>query len=179
MGKKKEPPKTDFQNCGFKLTCKQNNTQSHTILKHKFYPYRASEDALSFTFKSISEERVVPKKAEFTVMSENVYNFAFGDLDDKGEIDDLAITNNKDTHLVFATVIQILLDFLDNNESKLVYFKGSTPARTRMYQIILRKEKANWKDRLIVYGIKNDDTIPFKTDCKFDAFICKTKQKVK
>lgn len=149
------------------------STQSHTILKHNYYPFRATEDYLSFTFESVSEQRVVRKKAEFTVMSENVYNFGFGDVTDEGEIDDLAVTDNKDTYMVFATLIQILLDFFKTHNNKFVYFTGSTQSRTRMYQIVLSKEKANWKDILIVYGMSDGEAVPFETDCKFDAFMIK------
>ena len=107
-------------------------------------------------------------------MSENVYNFGFGDVNDDGQIDDLAVTDNKDTYAVFATLIQILFDFFKTHENKYVYFIGSTQSRTRMYQIILSKERTNWEGRLIVYGLLDGDTLPFEIDCRFDAFIITT-----
>ncbi|MCE7067997.1 DUF6934 family protein [Dyadobacter sp. CY326] len=144
-------------------------------MKHSFYPFRASEDYLSFTFESISKQRIVRKKAEFVKIYADVYNFAFGDLNDEGEIDDLVVTNNKDMEIVFATLIRILLDYLTKYEDNWVYFKGSTPSRTRMYQIILTKEKVHWEDMLIIYGIIDGETYPFELNCRFDAFII-TKQ---
>jgi hypothetical protein len=144
-------------------------------LKHNHYPYQASEDYLSFTFQSISEKRIVRKKAEFLLISDDLCNFAFGDLTDKNQIDDRAVTDNKDMNMVLATIIQILLEFLETHKNKAVYFQGSTTSRTRMYQIILRKEKPNWENKLIVYGIFNDEIMPYETDFAFDAFIVKQK----
>ncbi|MCF2520551.1 DUF6934 family protein [Dyadobacter sp. CY351] len=144
-------------------------------MKHNYYPYLASEDYLSFTFSSISQKHIVRKKAEFLLISEDVCNFAFGDLTENNEIDDRAVTDNKDTNMVLATVIRILLEFLDTHKNKAVYFQGSTPSRTRMYQIILRKEKPNWETSLIVYGIFDGEIMPYETDFKFDAFIVKQK----
>ncbi|MCF0050926.1 hypothetical protein LXM25_12710 [Dyadobacter sp. LJ53] len=144
-------------------------------MKHKFYPYRASGDFLRFTFESISEQRIVRKKAEFVPISPVLYNFAFGDVIDDEEINDLAVTNNKDTYTVLATVIRIIQDFLSSNEDKLVYFQGSTPSRTRMYQIILTKEMANWEEKFTVYGVIDGEMMPFKIDFRFDAFIIQLK----
>ena len=144
-------------------------------MKHSFYPFRASEDALSFTFKSISEKRIILKKAEFVKISDNVYNFAFGDVNTEGRIDDLVVTNNQDSETVFATVIRILLVFLKAHNSDAVYFEGSTPSRTRMYQIILTKERVNWEQKFVVYGFCGDELETFETDCRYDAFIIKLK----
>ncbi|MCF0064211.1 hypothetical protein MUK70_26530 [Dyadobacter chenwenxiniae] len=144
-------------------------------MRHHYYPYLASEDYLSFTFKSISEKRIICKKAEFLPISDDIYNFAFGDLADENAIDDRAVTDNKDMNMVLATIIQILLEFLETHKNKAVYFQGSTTSRTRMYQIILRREKPNWENRLIVYGIFNDEIMPYETDFSFDAFIVKQK----
>jgi hypothetical protein len=144
-------------------------------LKHEFYPFRASEDFLRYTFESISEQRVVHKKAEFVLISPHLYNFAFGDLIDDDEINDLVVTNNKDTHKVLATIIRIIQDFLASNGSESVYFQGSTPSRTRMYQIILTKERKNWESEFTVYGVIDGEMMPFKIDFRFDAFIIQLK----
>ncbi len=108
-------------------------------------------------------------------MSDGLYNFGFGDLNNQNDVDDLVVTDNKDTGMVLATLIQILVVFLETHSGKAVHFKGSTCSRTRMYQIILTKEKASWENKLTVYGIVNGDIMPFEIDFKFDAFIVKQK----
>lgn len=135
----------------------------------------ASEDSLSFAFDSISGQRIIRKKAEFVLISADLYNFAFGDVNEEDEIDDFVVSNNKDMDKVFATLIQILITFLKTHKGKGVYFKGSTPSRTRMYQIILNKERANWEGLLAVYGSYNGNLMPFETDHRYNSFIVELK----
>lgn len=149
--------------------------QKHTRMNHKFYALQSSEDYLTFNFQSISSDRVVAKRIQFVPIQNDLYNLAFGDLDEKGEIDDLIVTNNNDTHQVLATVIQAIFLFLNNYQQCSVYFEGSTSSRTRLYQIILAKEMQNWNDTFTVFGISEGLISGFETERDFDSFIVRLK----
>ncbi|WAC10441.1 DUF6934 family protein [Dyadobacter pollutisoli] len=112
-------------------------------MNQKFYPLTASADSLTFTFQSLSTHKTVPKEIQFIKITDKLYNLAFGDLQMNDEIDDLVVTNNKDTELVLATVIQAIQAFLKSYSQNAVYFTGSTPSRTRLYRIILNREYVN------------------------------------
>jgi hypothetical protein len=144
-------------------------------LKHNYYTFKASSDHTAFTFNSLSVDRLVLKKVEFVKISDRLYNLAFGDVMHNGDIDDIVVTNNSDTSKVLATVIQILLAFFEDYRNAAVYFRGSTPARTRMYQILLTREKVNWQNRFVVNGIVAGQMFPFVDDFRFEAFIIKLK----
>ena len=85
------------------------------------------------------------------------YNLGFGDLDPStGKINDLAVTNNKDREKILATVAATVLDFIKRFPDAIIYAKGSTLARTRLYQIGIA---AHWDEIgsvLYVYGYEKD-----------------------
>ena len=149
--------------------------RKHTRMKHKFYALQSSADYLTFNFHSISSARIVAKRIQFVPIRDDLYNLAFGDLDEKGEIDDLIVTNNNDTHQVLATVIQAILLFLNNYQNCSVYFEGSASARTRLYQIILAREMQHWSDTFTVLGISKGIITPFETERDFDSFVVRLK----
>jgi uncharacterized protein DUF6934 len=74
------------------------------------------------------------------------FNLGFGDLNKAtGKIDDLAVTDNQDRKKVLATVAATLLEFTRQFPDAAVYATGSTPARTRLYQIGITARFANKK----------------------------------
>lgn len=94
-------------------------------------PYEFSKELLHRYKFTSSGKRDIDKVVEFTPMSRSdVYNLAFGDRLPNGEIDDKANSNNGDIIKIFATVIDILQDFTEENPSFKVMFLGSTPLRT-------------------------------------------------
>ncbi len=67
---------------------------------------------------------------------ETVYNLGFGDLDeDSGEISDLSFSNNSDRDKILATVAFTVLDFCKSFGQPYIFIEGSTPSRTRLYQM--------------------------------------------
>ena len=148
---------------------------NHTLLKHNYYPYRASENFLSFAFESQSATKRIAKEVEFLLIEEDLYNLAFGDLDENGMINDLSVSNNKDMMLVLATVIQTIIIFFQIYPDKRVLFTGSTPARTRLYQIIINREKPGWQSLFTIEGLLGDDTEIFQAERNYSAFVISKK----
>jgi hypothetical protein len=105
------------------------------------------------------------------------FNLGFGDLNPKtGKIDDLAITNNHDREKILATIAATVLEFTKHFPDVMLYAKGSTPARTRLYQIGIA---ANWNEiepLLYVFGYEPKNVWqPFGKNVNYYAFLVKRK----
>lgn len=103
------------------------------------YEYMMDETLLNFQFESLGPMGRVLKVIVFTPQNSDgvtYFNLAFGDLDKaQQKLDDLSVTNNNDREKVLATVAAVVLEFLNNFPDMMVYVEGSTPSRTRLYQI--------------------------------------------
>ena len=98
----------------------------------------------SFDFISEGPKGRILKTVRFTKMKvkgyNNLYNLAFGDKNtDLETIDDLIVTDNQDRDKILATVAKTVDIFIKRRPKSLVFFKGSTPSRTRLYQMAINK----------------------------------------
>ncbi|MGN7890363.1 DUF6934 family protein [Dyadobacter sp. 22481] len=144
-------------------------------MKEKFYPFEASEDYLFFWFESQSEQRKIVKMVELTKVTENIYNLAFGDVDETGVLDDLVVSNNGDMRKTLATVVQVIVTFFGAYPDKQLYFTGSSPARTRLYRAILSREAENWNEVFDITGILGGETFPFQNSIAYEGFMISRK----
>lgn len=115
------------------------------------------------------------KRSSFSPQNSNgvtYFNLGFGDWNaTKKRVDDLVTTNNQDREKVLATVAAIVIDFLENFPDAWIYVKGSTPARTRLYQMGLR---ANWEainSYVVVYGYTGKEWQLFQRKTNYFAFL--------
>ena len=126
----------------------------------------------NFYFFSIGPKGVIWKKIEFKHLDNNQYNLCFGDWDDPlQKIDDLARTNNKDRDKVFNTIASAVVEFLKHYPGACVSVRGSTPARTRLFQMLI---KANWIELSMVvdiYGYLNGEWRQIDRQKKYEAFM--------
>ena len=144
------------------------------------YKYRVSDTYLDFEFESEGPKGKIRKIVRYSPQNADgttYFNLAFGDLNlTTGIIDDLAKTNNQDREKVLATIAATVLEFTTHFPDILIYAKGSTPARTRLYQIGIA---ANWIEidaLLYVYGYKQDiGWQPFRKNVNYNAFLVKRK----
>lgn len=84
-------------------------------MNQPYYPFEVSTNRLSFIFESINNGRKITKAVEYIPFhfDKTIYNLAFGDIDEKGELDDLSVSDNQDMEKVLATVIQTIFVFLE------------------------------------------------------------------
>ena len=144
-------------------------------MKYPSYPFKADSNLTSFTFESKGTSAIIPKLVEFSPIGGSVYNLAFGDLDEHGELDDSVISNNKDMELVLATVISIVVLFFETYPERIVFFTGSSHSRTRLYQIIIKKEYQSLSKQFVIEGVKNGFREPINLDKNYDAFLIRMK----
>jgi hypothetical protein len=144
------------------------------------YKFSASDTFLDFEFESNGPKGKVRKIVRYSPQNAGgitYFNLGFGDLNPKtGKIDDLAITNNQDREKILATIAATVLEFTQHFPDVMVYATGSTPARTRLYQIGI---SANWNEielLLQVFGYQqNTGWQPFRKNVNYRAFLVKRK----
>jgi len=100
------------------------------------------------------------------------FNLGFGDLDFKtGTINDQSISDNKDRDKILATVALTVLVFTEQYPDVIVFAKGNTPVRTRLYQMGIC---SNWEEInpvLHVYGFCDRKWQIFEKGMACEAFL--------
>ncbi len=104
----------------------------------KYEELNVSFDSLEYEFVSRGPKGDIKKVIQFssTAVSE-VYNLAFGNLNEDRSIDDLAVNDNKDRNKILATVVYAVSLFYRKYPDKWIFFAGSTPERTRLYRMAI------------------------------------------
>ena len=156
-------------------------------MKNLKYDLYRNETTTIFEFKSIGPNGEKTKVIVYTeTQSENIYNLAFGDLiydkvEKKYFFDDSTITNNGDRNMILATVAESVYVFTKKYPEKMVFFKGSTLARTRLYRRAITINLDEISKTFLIFGVvKNKDgsllNVPFKTNKDFFGFTLKRKE---
>lgn len=96
-------------------------------------------------------------------------------------LDDSIITNNGNRNKILATVASSVYIFTEKYPKKMVFFKGSALARTRLYRRALSINLEELSETFIIFGsIKNElgnvNSVPFKSNGDFFGFIIKRKE---
>jgi hypothetical protein len=105
-----------------------------------FYEFEILEEALRFEFTSVGRRRILKAVVYAQTNMPTLYSLSMGDVKPDQTLDFETISDNGDRDQILATVIQTLLAFFGAYPTALVAFTGSTPARTRLYQILLARE---------------------------------------
>lgn len=136
------------------------------------YPYNAASSFFDFEFESIGPKGRIRKIATFIQIKQNIYSFGFGDLDERtGEISDTVISNNGDGPKVLNTVGAIIFDFTTVFPEASIYVEGSTPSRTRWYQMNLNAFYEEINNSFQLYGNRNNKWETFRSGVNYMAFI--------
>jgi hypothetical protein len=139
------------------------------------YEYKINEGLLNYEFSSEGPKGNIKKVVRFTLRNANgltYFNLGFGDLDATGtQMDDMAVSNNHDKDKVLATVALIVLDFTTHYKDIGIYAQGSTPSRTRLYQIAIVTNWVKIEPLLKVYGHLNNRWQPFQKNVNYEAFL--------
>jgi hypothetical protein len=136
--------------------------------------YSVSNDFQQYEFESIGPKGIIKKIIRFNLRNiegTTYINIGFGDEDViRGGIDDLSISNNKDRDKILATIASAVLDFTVIFPDMMVYAKGSTPARTRLYQMGIAANYNEVSSLLYVYGFLNGRWHKFERNVNYEAF---------
>lgn len=143
------------------------------------YEYATNETCLNFEFFSDGPKGKIKKVIRFNPQNIDgitYFHLAFGDWNDQSkQLDDKAVSNNQDRAKILATVAAAILDFTGNDPDMMVYAQGSTPARTRLYQMGIASNWHEIESLLYVYGFTNDKWCPFEKNVNYEAFLVQRK----
>jgi hypothetical protein len=145
-------------------------------MNHSRYEFQTSEAFLDFEFFSDGPKGPIRKVIRYTprnVEGTTYFNLGFGDWNDvECRIDDFSNSNNQDTQKVLATVAATVLDFTAVYPDMPVYAQGSTPARTRLYQMGISANLEEIEPFLEIYALKRDGNWElFKKGTNYEAFV--------
>ena len=150
-------------------------TLSAQAMTHSFYDFSIHNEAHRFEFDSVGD-RIIHKVIVYEKLPfPNTYNLALGDIDEQGKADFEIISDNGDRDYVLATVIQTLIAFFQRNPRASVFISGSTPSRTRLYQVVIARELAEIQKRFDVYGVTEVRNEPFQKGALYQAFVISLK----
>lgn len=144
------------------------------------YNIEVSKDFLEYNFHSQGPKGAIKKVVRFTKVKARqftYYNLGFGDWNEKeNRIDDFVISDNKDAEMVLATVAATAIDFSSHFADAIIYAKGSTPSRTRRYQMGINKYWKEIEPLFEVFGlVENVGFEPFKSGKNYSAFVVRRK----
>lgn len=145
-------------------------------MKVSKYPLKAEKSLTTFEFVSEGPKGAIRKLIQFQETNEpNLYNLAFGDKTGETEINDLAISNNRDSEKVLATVVSAVYAFFDKYPNAFVYATGSTKARTRLYRMGITKYYDEMVEDFYLYGQISNEFIVFEVGKEYEGFLAQRK----
>lgn len=146
-------------------------------MNREIYPVIKDLVKLKFTFFSIGPKGVIPKVIQFIKIADDYFNLTFGDWHDAAEkIEDFVRTNNKDRDKVLATVASVVLEFTNYFPNAIIMAQGSTPARTRLYQMGINAEFDFIIKIFTIEGFAGGEWRTFEKHKNYSAFRVKKKQ---
>ena len=135
-------------------------------------------DYETYEFWSEGSKGRIRKIIRFQRLEIELYNLGFGDWNEKVQgVDDRVRSNNNDKDRVLATVAAAVIEFMKYHPEAVIYAKGTTPARTRLYQIGLHR---HWREISLLYSVKGiiqGVLTPFESGRNYDAFVLTAKEK--
>lgn len=118
-------------------------------------------DEFTYRFYSVGRNGTFEMRVQFVEMGYRSYNLGFGVVDPASEwLDDLVELRNGDTQTILSTVAGIALKFLNEHSWASLYASGSTPSRTRMYQMGLNRVLSKLTDYSVAGLITKRDFPP-------------------
>ena len=122
------------------------------------YNLKTSSDKLRYFFESQGLTTI--QKAIIYIPIDNnptVHELTFGDIIDDGFVDFLNVSNNQDLEMIMITVIKTISLYFEEYPDNMIYFRGSTPSRTRLYRAIIAKQIDKLKLSHQVYGLQEEN----------------------
>jgi hypothetical protein len=126
-------------------------------MKKEGYKLYASS-SLSYTFVSKGKRGEILKGVFFEEVFENIYNLALVDYDpETKQWSDEVASDNGDIVKIMATVVVVISEFLNEQPERIVYFKGNTPIKQKLYNRIMNNYSKELLHEFIVWGGNEDE----------------------
>jgi hypothetical protein len=136
------------------------------------YPVVASDNPFVYVFFSEGSRGRFRKGVFYTQIGNNIFNLGFGDWNEElQDLDDSSRTNNGDRDKVLATVASTALAFTNQFPNARIFAEGSTPARTRLYQMGISDNLLEISGYFEIMGLLEDVWEPFQRGRNYTAFL--------
>jgi hypothetical protein len=140
------------------------------------YDIELGDLIFTYEFTSVGKKGAIRKMVQYTEINmHNTYNLAFGDKNELGEIDDLAVSDNGDGQKVLATVVSTLYALTNQNPDFLIFATGSTAVRNRLYRIGIAKNIDEVREDFHIFGFLDEEWEEFELNKPYSAFFVKRK----
>lgn len=160
----------------FTLNLSGKKASIHLTMNLNKYPVVSTNEHRKYEFLSVGPNGYIKKYVFYEAYGDDLYNLAFGDWSEfQREINDKVRSNNHDRDKVMATVAGTVIEFLKHYPCATVFAKGSTPSRTRLYQMGIF---ANWEEinkTFVIEGLINNEWQPFERNKNYQAFMARKK----
>lgn len=148
----------------------------HLTMNLNKYPVVSTNEHRKYEFLSVGPNGYIKKYISYETYGDNLYNLAFGDWSDFEQgMNDKVRSNNGDRDKILATVAATVIEFIEHYPDAIVFAKGSTPSRTRLYQMGIL---ANWQEinkTFVIEGLINNEWQPFERNKNYQAFMARGK----
>ena len=133
-------------------------------------------DHSTYEFLSEGPKGTIKKVVFYQKLEENIFNLAFGDWDEKEQrINDKIRSNNSDRDKVLATVASTVIDFIKHHPGAVLLAQGSTPARTRLYQMGILENLDEIGKLFDIIGFTDGTWEPFREGKNYEELALKAK----
>jgi hypothetical protein len=142
------------------------------------YPYAVSASLLVYTFESVGPKGGIQKMVRYDLQNVggiSFFNLVFGNCSEGGAIDTLTVSNNGDRAKLLSTVAATVLEVTSHFPDIRVYAKGSTPARTRLYQMGIFHHWELIAPVFDVYAFTRGSWVRAKRCGNYEAFVVRRK----
>ena len=146
------------------------------------YSSKANASKTVFTFVSEGPKGKILKRVQYEKIHiggvNNIYNLGFGDsIEGSEEIDDFVVSANQDRDKVLATVVNTIYTFTEYNPEIQVFLMGNSPAKKRLYQMVVSKYFDALSETFHIKGLTDDGIFDFEKNVQYLAFLVTRKIK--
>jgi hypothetical protein len=142
----------------------------------RYEAVRIADDLRWFEFISTGKRGDYLKQIVFQPMgASNLYQLVFGNIVAEDEIDDYSVNDNGDRNRILATIAEAVYMYTKRYPLRLIYFKGSTKQRTRLYRMAIGLNLEELSLTFDIYAEIENGVVPFCKNMEVDAFIIKRK----
>ncbi|HVV03664.1 MAG TPA: hypothetical protein VHC96_05540 [Puia sp.] len=144
-------------------------------MEQEKYDIQKEEDRFVYWFFSEGPKGKILKRVQFQHMPElnrNAFNLTFGDWDEStGRLNDRVVSNNGDHLTVLRTVAEVVHEFINLWPDAIIQVQGSTPSRTRLYQISIASFWGEISRDFEIWGEVGEGWNPFRKGVNYKRFL--------
>lgn len=121
-------------------------------MKKESYTLFANSES-TYNFVSTGKKGEILKGVYFEEIETNLYNLVLLDYDLETKTwSDETVSDNGDIVKIMATIVHIIYLFLNKNKKALVFFKGNTDSRQKLYNRIIQNYFSELSEKFVIWG---------------------------